>query len=88
MAQKKTATKAPKVSKVPVTDIEPGRRPRSARLERNDHLVTVNGKERYLTPMAIETAIQRGDNVELPKDSRITIPPYLQEKSNCRGCGS
>jgi len=85
MAKKRAATK---VTKVPVSDIEPGRRPRAAKLERNDHLVTINGNERYLTPMAIETAIQRGDDVQLPADTRITIPQYLQEKSNCNGCGS
>lgn len=86
MAKKNMAV-SPKISQVPVTPIAPGRKPVPSQLERNDHPVVVNGKERFLTPMAIEVAIQRGDDVELPKDSRITIPQYLQDKSNCRGCG-
>jgi len=55
---------------------------------RNDHLVTINGHSRMLTRMAIETAVQRGDDVELPKGSRITLPDYLSEKANCGNCGS
>jgi len=54
---------------------------------RADNLVIVNGHERYLTVSSIEVAIQRGDEVELPKGSKVTVPAYLKEKKNCFGCG-
>ena len=76
------------VRKVPVErNVPEHRKPSIPSENRNDHPVTVNGKDRYLTPMAIEVAIQRGDDVQLPKDSRITVPNYLAEKENCGGCG-
>jgi len=54
---------------------------------RQDNLVIVNGHERYLTVSSIEVAIQRGDEVELPKGTKVVVPAYLKEKSNCFGCG-
>ena len=56
-------------------------------MNRNDNMVIVNGHERYLTTAAIEVAIQRGDEVELPKGSKVVVSGYLKEKKNCFGCG-
>jgi len=54
---------------------------------RSDNLVIINGHERYLTVASIEVAIQQGNEVELPKGTKVVIPAYLKEKKNCFGCG-
>ena len=53
----------------------------------HDYKVNINGRTLWKTKGVIETSIQRGDDVEIPKGSPFVVPGPLNEKSNCRGCG-
>jgi len=90
------AKKAPKVEvKLKTSKIQKIDMPKIAhRKLRGDGLsegfdikVNINGHERWVTKGVIETAIQRGQDVTLPKGSPFVIPGHLKEFENCKGCG-
>ena len=55
---------------------------------RGDHVVFVNGKKRTLSRDAVIVLIQQGKDVEIPKNSNLTIGlDEISDNSNCRGCG-
>jgi len=89
MPKKQPKAAAPKApSKVEQVQLPPRHLSEDNQFQRgHDYRVTVNGHPRWLTKGSIETAIQRGQDVEVPKGSSYVVPGYLSQKSNCRGCG-
>ena len=86
VARKKAEVTSDKVLEVVISkaEVEKGQ---SSPPAPNDIKVKVNGHSRWLTKGAIEVAIQRGQDVEIPKGSPYIPPPHLEGHENCKGCG-